>query len=1158
MDIKNNYQSKQSLDSGLVEFEWESVNVAFNDDDQPKPSCGHSLTIVGSQAYMFGGMIGFGRQDLAAHHDEDLESYPSNVLYRLDYRASTMTWMKLNPRPSNNNASQPLPRWKHSATALGKDRILIFGGYHSTSHRLNDLWIYDISEDSWSQPNSQHNMEASIKNQLSFNAWPNAPSPRAGHSATVIGDHLIVFGGYGGLGYSRRDLDDLYSLNIKNMEWTKILAKGSPPERRSCHQACAVGKKIFIIGGTSTSTQYQDIYVLDLEYEPTWSKLTTSFPQPLWNHTAAVAVAVPNHKIFSFGGIMGALTDQNRLGISTSILSVMDVGTKQWTGIACSGSIPEARCDSSMVYDAESSRLILFGGWSDFWLNDVHVLNVGQVVGPPYTILSLSPSFGAVTGGTEIIITGIDFVNVEDIVVRFGNSDQAGSYIDVPGTFLSTSSISCISPSLPKSVNRSVAVRVSFNHLPFTNSKHMFSIFSVTSAQNSVAFGVGLLSGCLVGEEVNFYIQARDFNGSDRYTGGDEFIVEIVSVSGQDAEKEEPVRALVEDQGDGKYLVSYSVQRSGRYKVNMEFLGTYGGKAGPLRGSGVELTFVNATLASDKTTNTMLGDLVIRSLKNDANFLVRTMTELSKVLFVKLNEDTWSAEDHIRVLISVKEAIVRVENNKEEIQLILDRSECCLRFFQGRDMPFSSLEDEIISSKRLWERIKVEAPPLLSRTTTMMRIYVSKIKSDISNYESHVKTYLEEVKKSDFYLFKTGPARAMDCLDAAELFHDQQAAVCDKMTNVAKVFEIAEDIDVSRALIDEISTILHNYRVLWETYVHILVLIEEANSMPWINLDPDMVEETSKSLLSSIRKLPKMIKSSDAYSGLEKLVKEFVTTCPLIMALRSPSMRPRHWNELMIVVNRQFEVPSAKSSIRLADLLKLGFHEKESEVEEITEKAAKEAKHEEILSSLEGMWSTAMFSMTLYKDTNIPLIRLDDEVIEQLESDQMAVQSILGSRFPHFKRKALEWQQYLAVISDVTQLLAEIQHTWAYLEPLFIHSEEVQKELPEDTKQFNLVNEHVQVILQRAWTVKIVKEICMRRGLLESLSDLQKQQEACKKSLTEYLDGKRTKFPRFYFISEADLLDILSNSTQPEKVLRHVSHRERRYSNQILMPVVRL
>jgi dynein heavy chain len=36
------------------------------------------------------------------------------------------------------------------------------------------------------------------------------------------------------------------------------------------------------------------------------------------------------------------------------------------------------------------------------------------------------------------------------------------------------------------------------------------------------------------------------------------------------------------------------------------------------------------------------------------------------------------------------------------------------------------------------------------------------------------------------------------------------------------------------------------------------------------------------------------------------------------------------------------------------------------------------------------------------------------------------------------------------------------------------------------------------------------------------------------------MDSKRMAFPRFYFVSPADLLDILSNGNAPEKVMEHM------------------
>jgi dynein heavy chain len=60
-------------------------------------------------------------------------------------------------------------------------------------------------------------------------------------------------------------------------------------------------------------------------------------------------------------------------------------------------------------------------------------------------------------------------------------------------------------------------------------------------------------------------------------------------------------------------------------------------------------------------------------------------------------------------------------------------------------------------------------------------------------------------------------------------------------------------------------------------------------------------------------------------------------------------------------------------------------------------------------------------------------------------------------------------------------------------------------------------------------------------GLAERLERIQGQLSLCENALAEYLEAKRLAFPRFYFASSNDLLDILSNGNQPIKVARHLT-----------------
>lgn len=55
------------------------------------------------------------------------------------------------------------------------------------------------------------------------------------------------------------------------------------------------------------------------------------------------------------------------------------------------------------------------------------------------------------------------------------------------------------------------------------------------------------------------------------------------------------------------------------------------------------------------------------------------------------------------------------------------------------------------------------------------------------------------------------------------------------------------------------------------------------------------------------------------------------------------------------------------------------------------------------------------------------------------------------------------------------------------------------------------------------------------------LEKVQEQLTLCEKALNEFMDSKRRAFPRFYFVSPADLLDILSSGNNPKKIMCHMT-----------------
>ena len=160
----------------------------------------------------------------------------------------------------------------------------------------------------------------------------------------------------------------------------------------------------------------------------------------------------------------------------------------------------------------------------------------------------------------------------------------------------------------------------------------------------------------------------------------------------------------------------------------------------------------------------------------------------------------------------------------------------------------------------------------------------------------------------------------------------------------------------------------------------------------------------------------------------------------------------------------------------------------------------------------------------------------------RLENDQLTIQSMVASRYlKTFETEVFAWQKALSMVAEVLLILNDIQRTWSYLEPLFIGSEEVKKELPETAEKFAGIDATVKSLLAEAWETRNAKKACNRPGLFEELEKLAELLEQCKKALSEYLDGKRRIFPRFYFVSEADLLDILSNGNTPSRIIHHIT-----------------
>ena len=294
---------------------------------------------------------------------------------------------------------------------------------------------------------------------------------------------------------------------------------------------------------------------------------------------------------------------------------------------------------------------------------------------------------------------------------------------------------------------------------------------------------------------------------------------------------------------------------------------------------------------------------------------------------------------------------------------------------------------------------------------------------------------------------------------------------------------------------------------LWDVTSVVQTTLEEWQGTLWNDINTGMMEEESKRWRRRSRRSTSALRTFNAYEGVDTLLKNFLVTLPAVSDLRSPSMRERHWKLLMTITGVEFEMGP---KFALADLTALQLHKFVDDVGEVVDRATKEDKMEQTLAKLAVTWKTVEFEFDQHRDTDVYLMRMKEEDFETLEDNQLVVQGMMASKYlATFEKEVTGWQKKLGNVSEVLAQMSEVQRKWAYLETLFIGSEEVKKELPESTQRFVGIDKTFRATLGAIHKIKNAVAATDVEGQQKTLEAMAGDLELCEKDLADFLESKR-------------------------------------------------
>ena len=266
-------------------------------------------------------------------------------------------------------------------------------------------------------------------------------------------------------------------------------------------------------------------------------------------------------------------------------------------------------------------------------------------------------------------------------------------------------------------------------------------------------------------------------------------------------------------------------------------------------------------------------------------------------------------------------------------------------------------------------------------------------------------------------------------------------------------------------------------------------------------------------------------------------IDKFKVYVPIITALRNPGMRDRHWDQLTEELGQDLHPDETFS---LTQAIEMGIPDKKEIVTKICDISGKEYSIEMAMAKMKGEWKDVELAVIDYRETGTYVIRVDEQVVQQLDDHIVMSQSMSFSPYKKpFEEDITEWEQQLNTVSEVVDEWLALQRQWMYLEPIF-SSPDIQHQLPLEAKRFSNVDKTWRKVLGQAKITPHMLTCCASKKLLENFIEGNKMLDSVQKGLADYLETKRLAFSRFFFLSNDELLQILSQTKNPLAVQPHL------------------
>ncbi|XP_022239106.1 dynein heavy chain 8, axonemal-like [Limulus polyphemus] len=527
----------------------------------------------------------------------------------------------------------------------------------------------------------------------------------------------------------------------------------------------------------------------------------------------------------------------------------------------------------------------------------------------------------------------------------------------------------------------------------------------------------------------------------------------------------------------------------------------------------------------------LLGKYLNMTYHHKVMDIVEFISESSKKLSRPIND-----LDDVR---SAMACLEEIRESEIKIDMMLNPIEEAYSMLVKFQLPFSKEETEQVDTLRYsFLKLLSQSTLVQNKLNEIQPKFRKELIEKVEVFKQSVKTYEEEYEKTGPMEYGIPPQEASERLAVFKTQFDDLWRKFETYSGGQNLFAIPVTTYPS---LNRIKKELNLLQKLYGLYNQVMDSINGYFDILWVEVDIEKINEELQDFQNRCRKLPKGMKDWQAFIDLKQKIDDFNETCPLLELMSNKTMKDRHWDRIATITGYKFDRESETFSLR--NVMEAPLLKYRDDVEEICISAVKEKEIEAKLKQVILDWNTKEFSFASFKNRGDLLLKAVDvaETVSFLEDSLMILGSLLSNRYnAPFKTEIQSWVQKLSNASDIIENWLVVQNLWVYLEAVFIGGD-IAKQLPKEAKRFQNIDKSWVKVMTKAHETTNVIECCTGDEMVgQLLPHLLEQLEICQKSLVGYLESKRLVFPRFFFVSDPTLLEILGQASDSHTIQAHL------------------